>query len=93
MPHTFQIGDAVRISAAFLRSIDPSAAKGWPTRYDHGTGWIVDITPCGAFDLLKIWFYDLNDFRTYNHNNIIHQKDNWNEAMRAEHRPRNQTFP
>lgn len=86
MSASFKIGDTVAVSAKFLRSIDPSAAKGWPTRYDHGKGIVLNITPCGGFDLIAVGFKEF--VRTYNSNNLVHAKDIYNEAMRAEHSPR-----
>lgn len=90
MTHDFKIGDAVRVSAAHLRSIDPAAAKGWPSTMDPGKGWIANIVPCGIFELLEIWFYDLERIKTYNSGAIIHDNPNsvYYEAMRAEHAPR-----
>jgi hypothetical protein len=84
----FKVGDAVRVSAAFLRSICPSAARGWPTRYDPGKGNVVGIIPCGGVTLVTVWFHDPVSIKTYNAANLI--RDNprsvYNEAMRAEHR-------
>jgi hypothetical protein len=87
-PMTFKIGDAVRVSAAHLRSICPNAARGWPTRLDPGLGYIVGISDLGTFALLEIWFENTQDERRYNHNVIIHAKDTYNDAMRAEHSKR-----
>lgn len=88
----FKDGDAVRVSAAFLRSICPSAAKGWPTRSDPGKGVVVEVLSLGGSDLVGVWFEDAEVYRTYNSWNLVHQKDVYNEAMRAEHRPRGYTI-
>lgn len=82
----FSIGDDVRVSAKFLRSIDPAASKGWPTRYDPGKGTVVSVMPCGDFDLIQVWFHDLCHPKTYNAVNLVHERNVYNEAMRAEHR-------
>ena len=42
----------------------------------------------GTFALLEIWFENTQDERRYNHNVIIHAKDTYNDAMRAEHSKR-----
>jgi len=86
MINKFKVGETVAVSAAFLRSIDPSAAKGWPTRYDHGKGVVSSVLPCGDFDLVEVKFNDAA--RTYNSNNLVHECEIYNEAMRAEHAPR-----
>lgn len=83
----FKVGDRVALSATFLRSIDPSAAKGWPTRYDAGKGWIMNVIDCAGTDLAEIWF-DRGYMRTINTFNIVHEKNIYNEAMRAEHNQR-----
>lgn len=87
----FEIGDAVRVSAAHLRFICPLAAKGWPTTRDPGKMKVIAVYPCGIFDLVVSWSYDWSVPRTYNSNNLIRAtpREVYNEAMRAEHSPRN----
>jgi hypothetical protein len=80
--------DRVALSATFLRSIDPSAHKGWPSRYDIGKGTVIDVIPCGGIDLVNVWF-DCQQLRTINAFNLVHVKDIYNEAMRSEHSSRN----
>ena len=87
MNKKFEIGDRVALSASFLRSIDPSAHRGWPTRYDPGKGEIKDITDCGDFYLVTVLF-DGNMEKTYNSNNLIHEGDIYYDAMAAEHKIR-----
>lgn len=87
----FEIGDAVRVSAAHLRLMCPYAAKGLPTTRDPGKGKVIAIHPCGIFDLVVIWFHERSVPGTYNSNIIVRDnpRDVYNEAMRAEHSPRN----
>ena len=72
--------DWVALSATFLRSIDVNALKGWPTRYDLGKGIVTDI--------IDGWLATV-DFesgqRTINVCNLIHVKDIYLDAMKAEH--------
>lgn len=88
MPSTFKPGDKAALSAAFLRSIDPAAAKGWPTRYDLGIGTVFMTVDCGGIVLVDIWFPERQVFRRVNSVNLVHATDIYSEAMRAEHRPR-----
>lgn len=78
----FKPGDWVALSATFLRSIDPSAAKGWPTRYDLGTGLILDILDEW---LATVAFINPPVTRTINVANLIHKRDVYLDAMKAEH--------
>ena len=70
----FKLGDTVRQSAKFLRSIDPNAAKGWPTTFDYGKGMVAHVEPCGDFELVTVWFWEPKFSRTYNSNNLIHDR-------------------
>jgi len=84
-------GDWVVLSATFLRSIDPSAAKGWPTTMDRGKGLVVSTIPIGEYALAEVVFIEPPRQLTFNTFNLIHAKSSsiYNEAMRAEHRARN----
>ncbi len=73
-------GDWVALSATFLRSIDPSAARGWPTRYDLGKGLVTEITD----GWLATVVFESGQ-RTINVCNLIHVKDIYLDAMKAEH--------
>ena len=84
----FTTGDRVALSATFLRSIDPSAAKGWPTRYDVGTGTVICVVECGGIDLVDVWFDNPAHLRRINAFNLVHKRDVYSEAMRAEHNSR-----
>lgn len=86
---TFKPGDWVALSATFLRSIDPNAARGWPTTMDRGKGVVISTVPIDDRSALaEVVFVNPPCQRTYNTFNLVHVKDIYNEAMRAEHRAR-----
>lgn len=85
----FKPGDKVALSATFLRSIDPSAAKGWPTRYDKGKGIVIEVIDVGGTFLATVIFINPACQLTINTFNLVHDRDIYNEAMRAEHKSRN----
>lgn len=84
----FASGDKVALSATFLRSICPNAARGWPTTHDPGKGIVICVQDCGGIDLVDVWFSDKGSLRRLNSFNLVHERDIYHEAMRAEHRPR-----
>lgn len=91
---TFQPGEEVKFSARFLRSICPSAARGWPTTLDPGTGTIVGTVDLGGgWVLHDVWFPDT--LRRVNAANLVSARPRavYNEAMRAEHTPRGYPEP
>lgn len=82
------VGDRVALSATFLRSICPDAARGWPTPFDLGKGWISRIIECGGITLADVLFEESGETRRFNTENLVHEKDIYSEAMHAEHKPR-----
>lgn len=85
----FTTGDEVALSATFLRSIDPSAAAGWPGRGDLGIGTVIQSFDCGGIDLVDVWFPSINYFRRVNSFNLVHRRDIAKEADKAQHSRRN----
>lgn len=79
-----KIGDRVALSALFLRSIDPCAAKGWPTRYDLGKGTIVEIIDLGSCKLADVQFD--SGIKRINVFNLVLEENIYKEAMTAEHK-------
>lgn len=83
----FKCGDRVALSATFLRAMCPNAAKGWPTTIDLGKGTVINVVNCAGTFLIDVWF-DRNLYRRYNAFNLVHAKDVYLDAMRAEHNRR-----
>lgn len=73
----------------FCQSIDPNSAKGWPTTFDVGRGFVFDVLDVGGTILVDVIFIEAKiPMRRLNSFNLVHVKDIYNEAMRAEHSPR-----
>lgn len=77
-------GDKVALSATFLRSIDASAAKGWPSRHDRGRGVLVSL----KFGWLASVEFPSGPQWEGNVANLVHEAELYREAMHAEHRAR-----
>lgn len=84
----FTTGDKVALSATFLRAICPNAAAGWPTTLDPGKGVVICTIDCAGIELVDVWFPEKYYLRRLNSFNLVHERDIYNEAMRAEHRRR-----
>lgn len=81
---TFVTGDKVAVSATFLRSICPNAAAGWPTTFDPGKGIVIMSFECAGVTFVDVWFND--HWRRFNSLALVHERDIYMEAMRAEHK-------